>query len=422
MDDFTKTPRPFYPSLSSENREIRLLHLQSGTQEEQPRCRLSVVSLDSNPFYEALSYQWGHGTSSVLVDEHDVLIPKNLEVALRKMRHPSNERVLWADAICIDQSTITERNEQVALMADIYRKCERCLIWLGDTGEFDRSNDFGASLPDLLFALSKKVHLDQPDAPRISSMFGITAIPLMLLNAVGWWNRIWVVQEVILAPKSLVMFGSFEMRFDDLVKAVEFIDEHDIGSAWNSDSCETDQLCRCMDRIKVTFIWADLLNLRDHVFRLLELTHCQPKSGKASVTYVPHVRRDSPDVIDVLLSVRHRDSTDARDKIFGILSLVQDWGSWKPIKADYSKDAMQVYTEFAAQMLKSDYGPKALLLARGADPPSRAETGFPTWVPNWNKDGSCGYEKILITEERQVSNSQNGRGATILGSTLELRK
>jgi hypothetical protein len=396
MADFTKTPRPFYPPLSSHKREIRLLNLEPGSKDEALQCRLSVISLDSNPSYEALSYCWGNGTSEVLVDGHSVLIPKNLEAALRRFRHTDRELTVWADAICIDQSRVEERNAQVALMADIYRTCERCLIFIGNTLEDDAGR-----LQELLGAFSKKHHFNQPDAPRINSMFGISRLSVMYFNRAAWWERIWVVQEVMLAPESLVVYGSFEMLFSDLIRAVEFLDEHDIGSASGPTRHETDDLCHCMDSIKITFIWADLLALRDHVYRLLELGRPQPRPGANSAS-VP-VQGDPGDIVDVLLSVRHRDCTDPRDKIFGILSLVQDWRSWPPIMADYSKNALQVFTEFAALMLhSSECGPKTLLLARGAEFPSRPLTGLPSWAPDWFSPGSA-YDKYLMIVERQTA-------------------
>ena len=55
-DDFTKIPRPFYPPLSSHKREIRLLRLQRGDEALELQCRLSVVSINYTPLYEALSY------------------------------------------------------------------------------------------------------------------------------------------------------------------------------------------------------------------------------------------------------------------------------------------------------------------------------------------------------------------------------
>jgi hypothetical protein len=72
-------------------------------------------------------------------------------------------------------------------MADIYRKCKRCLIWLGQTG---LEADYLDSLSELLGALSEKHHLDQPDAPRINWMLSHPRIPLMFVNRVAWWNRI----------------------------------------------------------------------------------------------------------------------------------------------------------------------------------------------------------------------------------------
>ena len=55
-DDFTKIPRPFYPPLSSHKREIQLLRLQRGDEALELQCRLSVVSINYTPLYEALSY------------------------------------------------------------------------------------------------------------------------------------------------------------------------------------------------------------------------------------------------------------------------------------------------------------------------------------------------------------------------------
>ena len=184
------------------------------------------------------------------------------------------ERVLWADAICIDQSRIAERNHPVALMADIYRKCNRCLIGLGKAQEV---TDYLDSLSELLTILSKKQHLNHPNAPHINPLLALPRMLLMYVNQVAWWNRIWVVQEVILAPQSLVLYGSFEMVFSDLVNAVEFVSDHDMRAAWNASSQETDQICDCLDHIKVTFIWADLLTLRDHIAVCLKLPIFNPR-------------------------------------------------------------------------------------------------------------------------------------------------
>jgi len=91
-----------------------------------------------------------------------------------------HDSLVLFDSVCIDQSSIAERNHQVALMADIYRKCKRCLIWLGQTG---LEADYLDSLSELLGALSEK---HQPDAPHINPMLGRPHIPLMFVNEVAW--------------------------------------------------------------------------------------------------------------------------------------------------------------------------------------------------------------------------------------------
>ncbi|KAK4102539.1 hypothetical protein N658DRAFT_506172 [Parathielavia hyrcaniae] len=311
-------------------------------------------------------------------------------------------------------------------MADIYRKCEDCLIWLGDMQ--DEALD---SFEELLNALSKKHHLDQPDAPRVNGMFGLTGIPLMFLNDVAWWDRIWVVQEVVLAPQSLVVFGPLEIPFHDLVRAVEFLDEHDVGSGWNPSSHEKDDRCHCMDHMKITFIWSDLLALRDKVYRLVQVdrprrpqSDADSSNASQGASSVAHGRAGSPDIVGVLLSVRNRHCTDTRDKIFGVLSLVQNWGpGWEPIKADYSKGVLHVFIELASQMLQSsEYGPKTLLLARGAESQPAELTGLPSWVPDWSRPGRA-YDKHLLTIERQAApppSSLDNPSVSVFGPTIML--
>jgi hypothetical protein len=48
------------------------------------------------------------------------------------MRLSGRPRTLWIDAICIDQLSVTERNEQVAFMSTVYRGGMRNLVYLGE--------------------------------------------------------------------------------------------------------------------------------------------------------------------------------------------------------------------------------------------------------------------------------------------------
>lgn len=105
---------------------------------------LDSITSQSTDGFEALSYVWGSpvGTVPVLCDGQQLLVTPNCESALRHLRLADHDRVLWVDAICIDQGSssdsVNERNTQVALMGEIYQKARRTLCWLGPGNECTR--------------------------------------------------------------------------------------------------------------------------------------------------------------------------------------------------------------------------------------------------------------------------------------------
>lgn len=83
--------------------------------------------------YEALSYTWGsaHKQYDIEISGNTLPITENLHLALQHLRHPEEDRILWIDAICIDQDNVGERGHQVRQMASIYERVVRAIIWLG---------------------------------------------------------------------------------------------------------------------------------------------------------------------------------------------------------------------------------------------------------------------------------------------------
>jgi hypothetical protein len=96
------------------------------------------------PAFEALSYAWGSDSSHhvVYVDSPTaegvspmtMSIRKNLTNALSHLRYADRDRVLWIDAICINQHDLQERGLQVPRMTDIYKYANRVVVWLGTEG------------------------------------------------------------------------------------------------------------------------------------------------------------------------------------------------------------------------------------------------------------------------------------------------
>jgi hypothetical protein len=57
--------------------------------------------------------------------------PRSAARVLRRMRYEDRPRILWIDAICINQEDAEERSRQVAIMGHIYRRSTGNLIYLG---------------------------------------------------------------------------------------------------------------------------------------------------------------------------------------------------------------------------------------------------------------------------------------------------
>lgn len=113
---------------------IRLIYV-APRKEEDPagRCEIKTYALENLPSFEALSYTWGvpEFTHQVLVGGKRLPITANLAGALDRIRHETETKVIWIDAISINQNDVHERTQQVQLMASIYSKARQVLIYLG---------------------------------------------------------------------------------------------------------------------------------------------------------------------------------------------------------------------------------------------------------------------------------------------------
>jgi hypothetical protein len=96
-----------------------------------------MTGLSIVPIFEALSYTWGDPSATVPIQVNgaELQITLNLFLALKRLRKEREERVLWVDAICIDQGNLTERAEQVPRMRSIFQRAERVVVWLGEATE-----------------------------------------------------------------------------------------------------------------------------------------------------------------------------------------------------------------------------------------------------------------------------------------------
>lgn len=170
---------------------IRLLRLMPHQDKNAPiRCQLFDYPLhDSDKgthLYETLSYVWGSSDrpQSILIGDCDFPVTANLYAALEHLQDRFLERVLWVDAICINQKDMEERSRQVQAMAMIYAKSSRVLVWLGQA-----ETDGDHALEAIRVAAEERSVKPSMDKTNREAILRLLQRP--------WFQRIWVGEAAV---------------------------------------------------------------------------------------------------------------------------------------------------------------------------------------------------------------------------------
>ncbi|KAF5618633.1 heterokaryon incompatibility 6 OR allele [Fusarium sp. NRRL 52700] len=322
-------PGPSLPSPS----HIRLVYLHPGT-DEAIYCELTTVSIDSAPSYEALSYTWGDPSSTEAINmttrgfetPQQFSVTSNCFSALKRLRYKDKTRVLWIDALAIDQSNLDERNHQVSLMSKIYSQAAGVIVYLGESAEDS----------DLAIEFIMECYDPSPDNTHLSFPRSDT-----LMNSLRnfflrpWFTRVWVIQEVFLSSEKTIYCGEKEIPWD------------------------------AMDNFKHY-----LVNTRLQ-FRL---PYVVSKASKSSA--VDDAERF---MLSALLDSRHCEATDPRDKIYSLLPILQSHNRSLDLIPRYQDTPGRIYIDCALSMLPR-CGWSLLYAVQGN---SKIEH-LPSWVPDWN--------------------------------------
>jgi hypothetical protein len=158
--------------------------------------------LEEEPEYETLSYVWGDPTVTkpIILDGEIFEVTTNLESALRHIRK-SWPRLLWVDAVCINQTDHLEKAHQINLMGNLYRKSRRGLIWFGDLDSLGINAEQSVKAVEILKMLASRRHLEDPDCFEDVQVWDGAFRALHSLMNCEWWDRIWY--EIFLSFLSL---------------------------------------------------------------------------------------------------------------------------------------------------------------------------------------------------------------------------
>ncbi|KAF5879651.1 putative heterokaryon incompatibility protein [Botrytis fragariae] len=347
---------PYSQPLSLSNREIRILILQPLSQGTPIQCTVETISLLSHPSYEALSYVWGDASirQTITFNDTPFSVTQNLAIALHHLRLPLKPRRLWVDAICINQSDIKERNEQVTLMGEIYSLAKPALVWLGETFEGCKE----------AFDLMSKIAIASEDEIIEEESQTLFSFYIELVKK-EWFTRLWTIQELALADQEpLVGCGFTWTTWSVLSKVwqkVAMIEFTKMGMVMMEcgDENENANKTAVSQGVRTSTIKIDLLNnLR---------TAVTDKKGE--------------DLRDLLLNTVTSKATEPKDRIYGLLGMMSS-SDRKAITVDYNRPLGTIYADAISHIFHKGRGPSFLsgLELAGPKPPFQYPA-FPSWVP-----------------------------------------
>ena len=336
---------------------------------------MSIYEIDQAPAFQALSYTWGQEIKQHRIGCDNfgrvggfLSIYRNLWLALQRLRHETEERVLWIDAICIDQSNNTEKNVQVPLMRRLFGKADSVIVWLGE-----ESKDSSAAFDLISLLVAATIMEPEFNSTDIKKVFqaqdlGRLALPeysdaawkaLDTLFWRPWSSRVWIIQEIIVARDASVLCGSSHCQWSHLAMAARYITDHSLTA--------------------ITLVEPRRL------IKLVKIGH----RFRAGPPY---------SLLELLLEARDSYSTDDRDKVFALLDIAEDTGLLKP---NYKQPLVDVYATLTKYFIERDRSLDILSaieepwyrLKRNRKPDSEIEglegnqlpmnSQLPSWVPDW---------------------------------------
>ena len=364
-----------YQPLTVRN-ETRLLVLESGQNSDEISCGLLNVLLTWRTRYEALSYTWGDPkiTKPVICSGKKIDVTANLHSALHHLRYPDRQRILWVDALCINQEDDNDKETQVQRMGRIYSKARRVLIWLGE----DTKGTVGAiglikQLDTHFKALYRKRRITKllpafgTWTAILSDAFPTSKVPtdfdwgpVFQLLEHPWFLRTWIIQEAVLGRRAIVISGTDTVDWKTFERVCQGIGFYQKSTAIIPGY---DKINNFNEAVKTLIIAREE---RNAVFLKRWFS-----------------RKEFTKMMDLLNESLDFQCSDKRDKIFGLLGIATDTGSEdEEIRPDYDSKVEEVYRRFVIWEIKKNDSLRPLSCASDR---SKSVYLLPSWVPDFSQ-------------------------------------
>ena len=203
--------------------------LLRGRAEDDVHVEIEHAVIDDEHHYAALSYVWGDAKNNlhpVTIDGRSVhWATYNLWQALRRIRAGDEDRVLWCDAICINQLDPEEKSIQIGYMSNIFPAANRVLCWLGDDDgivgmafavlqQWSKASGEGEDKDNLKLRLAENIKKQIVEGGKEQE-----AVSALFTRP--WWRRAWTLQEVCVdsTKPPFLLCGQHELSWVTLYTA-----------------------------------------------------------------------------------------------------------------------------------------------------------------------------------------------------------
>jgi hypothetical protein len=382
------------------------------------------------PKYEALSYAWGDSLSMEYISINDkfLLVRSNLATILRYLRKKKVSRILWIDAICINQNDVAEKNVQVQRMVQIYRQASSVLVWLGKSTDasdlaFKTIEALGGDekhmvrkslILNFIDGDGERWPLVPENESKLKSWKSVTEAQkdsLLHFFTRQWWTRMWIVQEITYPPKARLVCGHRSMIWDSLesmFSRAEIVKPF-LGHSTVSGLAMED-LGHAMGKVHA------LVMLRSRA------QACEELMG---------FRNAATSLRSLAMENIDRSATDPRDMIFALLGLSSCPNS---VTVNYSKSVRDIYIKATREMIinvTEDGGtpsmPSLNIICTAYRSEQPSAHGLPSWVPDFSRAPDFGKVMMQIivlactAGERPCYNAMGDKGVLIFSPIFEPR-
>jgi hypothetical protein len=346
--------------------------LDNYTTQEAPSSAWRGLTQRSHPKYFALSYVWGDPdpVCEITINGAPAKIARSLHEALSSIRDNTDFRIIWADAICINQNDNIEKSWQVQQMTSIYKYADTVIAWLGpSSGDSDLAMSTLQAVNRLLkkesFRKAKRYEDPSAYAQRqlqqtLDKFLMKRSTEFKAITKVWkrpYWTRVWIIQEIAISRKTLFLCGSYQS--EDVEVALLAVSEFASYTVWTDNDPpkllsmgEIYLINRQPEFMKITDMAQQLQN--HCLYQLLFYCHGGSHGYRAF---------------------------NPRDYVYAILGLAADQRSLG-IVIDYEKSTELVYNDVVRRVVASGYTDiLALAVAK------KAMANLPTWVPDFSNIG-----------------------------------